>query len=306
MPAVLVCIVISVAVVALYYAIHHILPYSAICPARVTSEKLFRYTRFSVKPDDYHLTPSYFAFITRDSLQLAGWYCQRHNAKGTVIILHGIASCKEMTLHAMKRYYDDGYSVVAYDSRAHGQSGGQYCTLGYYEKFDVQSCIDFISTNLQLSKPFILHGNSMGAAIALQAMAIDKRIAAGVCESSFATLHETMYDYMDDFFHVRWSWLAEPVFRRTEEIASFIIRDVSPENSARSITQPVLLVHGDADEKIDVSYVHRNYNALASDSKELYVVSGGGHFNLPDIGGKKYEQHILRWLNKNIPSSYHD
>lgn len=278
----------------------HVLPYSAICPSRITTEKLrVRFPEYT-RAEDYGLTPTPFSFTTHDSLRLSGWIIDNHSTKGTVIVLHGISSCKEMMLPVIKRYSSAGFNVVAYDSRAHGSSMGNFCTLGYYEKYDVGSCITVVESLIKNPVSYCIHGNSMGGAVALQAMAIESRLKAGVIESAFSNLRETMYDYMEDFMVVRWRWFAEPVFRRSEQIAMFSIDEVSPEKSARQITQPVLLVHGDKDEKISIQYAHRNYQALSSTNKEIYVIEGGGHFNLPEIAGMKLDSYETSWLERAL------
>ena len=40
-----------------------------------------------------------------------------------------------------KVLHEHHFNVMIYDSRAHGESGGKYCTYGYYEKHDVQVAI---------------------------------------------------------------------------------------------------------------------------------------------------------------------
>lgn len=73
--------------------------------------------------------------------------------------------------------------MVAYDSRAHGDSAGEFCTYGYYEKQDLQRVIDGID-----GRPIVVIGTSLGAAVALQAAAEDSRIDGVVAAESFSDL----------------------------------------------------------------------------------------------------------------------
>jgi len=43
----------------------------------------------------------------------------------------------------MTRYQKAGLGVIAYDNRAHGNSGGEPCTYGFYEKEDLQLSFHF-------------------------------------------------------------------------------------------------------------------------------------------------------------------
>ncbi|MBI3259050.1 MAG: alpha/beta fold hydrolase [Ignavibacteriae bacterium] len=285
---------------AVYWGIYNVLPYSAIKPFRITPQILENKYHRIIEPHKYEqFRRNDFTFLTSDSLLIHGWFIQPHcKPKGTILILHGIASNKELMLPNVSTLLVDSFNVVLYDSRAHGESGGEYCTLGYYEKNDVSKCIDKIIEILGDScAPFGIIGNSMGAAITLQAMAQEKRIVCGVSESSFADLHETMCDYLEQMIHVRWNWITTPAFARSEEIAHFHICDVSPENSACSITQPVLLIHGDADEKINIRYAHRIFDNLHS-PKEFYTVHNAGHENLRVMGGEEYTRRIHEFFGK--------
>ena len=63
---------------------------------------------------------------------------------------------------------------VAYDSRAHGESEGDVCTYGFFEKRDLHQVLDSIGPG-----PIALVGTSRGAAVALQEAAEDARVAGG-------------------------------------------------------------------------------------------------------------------------------
>lgn len=288
---------------ALWYGIKHVLPYSAIKPYRVTPEIL--QTKFPqyLSAKDYGITPTHFSITTRDSILLDAWFVSTLNtdtAKGTIIVLHGIASCKEMMLHRISSYAKLGYNVVAYDSRANGISGGEFCTLGYYEKYDVSDCLNTIEQQFGTHGPYGIHGASMGGAITLQALAIEPRLRCGVALCSFASLYETMYDYMEAMFGIRWQWIGEPVMKESERLARFRIDEVRPEESARNIHQPLLLIHGDADERINVAYSGRIMNNLASAHKELRIVPGAKHLNIAEVGGEPLEQHIAAWMQQYL------
>ena len=73
--------------------------------------------------------------------------------------------------------------MLAYDSRAHGESGGDACTYGFYEKKDLSRAIDRLGGG-----PVLAFGISLGAAVALQSAADDPRIARVVAVSAFSDL----------------------------------------------------------------------------------------------------------------------
>ena len=71
--------------------------------------------------------------------------------------------------------------MIAYDSRAHGDSQGDACTYGFFEKEDLHRVIDTLGPG-----PVVLIGTSLGAAVALQEAADDRRVSAVVAAETFS------------------------------------------------------------------------------------------------------------------------
>ena len=97
--------------------------------------------------------------------------------------------------------------MVAYDSRAHGNSQGDACTYGFYEKEDLRSVLDTLDPG-----PIVLIGTSLGAAVALQAAADDSRVTAVVAAEVFSDLR-TVARERAPFF------LTEEVIRKAISLA---------------------------------------------------------------------------------------
>jgi uncharacterized protein len=117
-------------------------------------------------------------------VQLKGWWFRAPAPKrGTVVYLHGVADNRGSSIGIAQHFLPRGFDVIAYDSRAHGESGGDACTYGYYEKQDLKQVLDRVE-----ARPVVLFGVSMGGAVALQAAAEDVRIAAVLAVSTFSDL----------------------------------------------------------------------------------------------------------------------
>ncbi|MFM8438437.1 MAG: alpha/beta hydrolase [Candidatus Kapaibacterium sp.] len=282
------------------YKVHYVLPYLAIRPSRMNANDLEKRFGTVNVHELFGIRPERVLLHTRDGCALDTWIVRAEDALGTVIVLHGIASCKEMVAPRIAKYVRFGYNVVAYDSRANGASGGEFCTLGFREKLDVIDCLDEIEAKHGLCGPFAIHGSSMGGAIALQALEIEPRLRCGVVVCAFASLRETVGDYMLRLYSIRWPMVVDYIVARSEDIAGFRVDDVLPERAARGVHQPVLFVHGDKDERVNVEYGRRNYRSLASEDKELYVVEGAGHVNISEVGGALLDEKIHGWINTHL------
>ena len=200
---------------------------------------------------------------------LAGWrFPARGARRGTVVYLHGIADNRGSGLSAALRLSARGFDVVAYDSRAHGASGGEICTYGFYEKRDLQRVLDVLE-----SGPVIVIGSSLGGAVALQAAAEDARISAVIAAESFSDLRTVAAERAPWFFTAK---TISQALALAEKQGSFQIDAVSPRDSARRINVPVLLIHGALDHETPPDHSRRIFDSLGG-RRRLLLVEGAGH-----------------------------
>jgi pimeloyl-ACP methyl ester carboxylesterase len=209
---------------------------------------------------------------------LHGWQCEPSAAaRATIVYLHGIADNRESATGVIARFLPRGFRVVAYDSRAHGQSDGDVCTYGFYEKTDLRGVID-----AQPAGPVVLIGTSLGAAVALQEAADDPRIATIVAAETFSDLRIVASERAPLFFT---RGRIDRAFALAEAQGRFRVDAVSPVDAAARIHAPVLLIHGAADVDTPPAHSQRVRAALRGRS-ELILVPGARHnesLNGPDV-----------------------
>jgi uncharacterized protein len=203
-------------------------------------------------------------------VDLVAWQCATPATprRGTLIYLHGIGDNRGTAVGVITRFVAQGFDVVAYDARAHGDSGGDRCTYGYYEKFDLRRVIDHVGDDR-----IVLIGHSLGAAVALQAAPLDPRVRAVVAVSTFADLRTVATERAPFVFTAR---SIAAAFARAERDANFKVDAVSPLASAAEIAVPVLLIHGAADHNTPPAHSERVFAALRG-TKKLIIVPGAGH-----------------------------
>ncbi|MBF03008.1 MAG: hypothetical protein CMP76_06895 [Flavobacterium sp.] len=219
--------------------------------------------------------------------------------KGTVILLHGIRSRKEHFVALCERLANAGYHAVAVDLRAHGKSGGTHCTFGVKEKKDISKIIDYLITEEKITTPIGVWGQSLGGAIGLQAMGTDKRIAFGIIESTFTDFETITHDYFQ--FHLGFNWkpLTHYLVHRAGKIADFNPEEAKPIAYCEKITQPILLVHGNQDQRISITYAKENYAAIPSLQKEFLEIDQANHLNVWKVGGDAYFEKVIGFMDRN-------
>lgn len=240
-----------------------------------------------------------FSITSFDGYKLSAnlTYSSLDSTKGTIILLHGIRSNKSHFNELSRFLSSEGFNSVALDLRAHGESEGKFCSFGVNEKKDVNKLIDYLIDNEQLNNIGIW-GQSLGGAVGLQAMGFDKRIKFGVIESAFSDFKTIVNDYFD--FHLGFSFapFSNYLVNRTGSIAEFDSNDAKPIKYCESIEQPILIVHGNKDKRINIKYAKENFAKIKSADKEFLEIDTANHSNVWKVGGEDYLKKILKFLEK--------
>ncbi|HEX5152008.1 MAG TPA: alpha/beta fold hydrolase [Parafilimonas sp.] len=222
-------------------------------------------------------------FITSGTLKLASWYL-KHNPdttkNGTVIMFHGYGSSRSDIIPEATAFYKMQYDVLMIDFRAHGNSEGNVCSMGYHEAGDVKSAYNFISNTGE--KNIILWGGSMGAASITKAMHDDYSIKPSkiILEKCFGRMTDAANALARNSTHEP----ARPfgtllTFWASVELGTYLF-NLNPQQYAKEITCPVLIQWGGRDENVSRQETESIYNNLGSSKKKLAIYPDCGHENL--------------------------
>jgi alpha-beta hydrolase superfamily lysophospholipase len=237
-----------------------------------------------------------------DGAQLRGWFLRPRNyGQNVVIILHGVADNRLGVTGFASDFLPSGYAVLLPDSRAHGASAGGYATYGVLEKEDVRRWIDWVEREASPRCVYLL-GESMGAAIAIQATAADARICATVTESPFSTFRDIGYERLGQMTGTG-VWLGKTIARPMIESAYLLARartgvsltDASPKVAIAATKAPVLLIHGAADSNISPSASKTLYEA-GRDHAELWIVPGAEHCGASSVQPQEFRRRVVAWF----------
>jgi pimeloyl-ACP methyl ester carboxylesterase len=202
------------------------------------------------------------------------------------VYLHGVADNRSSAVGVIEHLTQRGFDVVAYDSRGHGQSDGEACTYGFYEKRDLKRVIESLPPG-----PAVLIGNSLGGAVAIQGAVGNERVAGVVAAEAFSDLRTIAIERAPRFLP---ALVISRAFRVAEELGRFDVADVSPVDAAASLRIPVLLIHGAADVDTPPDHSRRILVALAG-PKQLLLVPGAGHNQ--SLNDPLAWSEIDRWLS---------
>jgi dipeptidyl aminopeptidase/acylaminoacyl peptidase len=206
-------------------------------------------------------------------------------------------------------FLSKGYEVLLPDLRYHGTSGGNFPTYGVVEADDVQQWFRWLVTQQRPSCVFAL-GESMGAAIALQAVRVTP-FCSVVAECAYASFRQFAYIRVGQWFHTG-SWLGRIVLRPVVEVALVYgnvtrgvdLSQASPQNSVDQSAVPILLIHGLADDNIPAhqSEMIRSHNPR---DVTLWEVPNAGHCAAADAAGDQFTLRVLEWFSSHGHSPPH-
>jgi uncharacterized protein len=229
------------------------------------------------------------ATFAGDGVTLKGWQCRASTRRrGTLVYLHGIGDNRASGAGIVQRFGGRGFDVVAYDSRAHGESDGDVCTYGFFETHDLHHVIDRVGPG-----PIVLVGTSLGAAVALQEAAQDARVTAVIAAETFSDLRTVATERAPFFFT---STIIAKGFQIAEAEGHFRVDEVSPVAAAATIKIPVLLIHGSADSETPPEHSRRVLAALAG-PKRLILVPGARHNE--SLRGEVWGE-MERWIDQTV------
>jgi uncharacterized protein len=243
----------------------------------------------------------------RDDASLRAWYAHPRKDNGsTVILLHGVTDNREGVAGYSRMFLNKGYRVLLPDSRAHGDSGGAIATYGLLERDDVHRWAEWARQQAQ-SQCIYLFGESMGAAIALQATASDPNLCAVVVESPYSTFREVGFDRFAQHSHLP-LWLVRPLAEAPLDSALIYarirygvdLRQSSPEYCVTSNSVPLLLIAGTADRNIQERH-SKELMLVAGSHADFWEVAGADHGGAVSVDAALFESKVLGWF-KNHPS----
>jgi alpha-beta hydrolase superfamily lysophospholipase len=212
---------------------------------------------------------------------------------GVVFILHGLTDRKEAMLDIGESLVNAGYIAVLPDLRAHGESGGKYTTLGFWERRDLVACADYLGREGYPVSKFGVMGGSLGAAVAIQWAAIDPRIKAVVAVAPFAELRSEL-NHLYTKYEI--GKLKQAIVESAaQEAGRFRIPDVSPLKSISQIDTPIYLAHGWNDDIVPASESRRLFHA-AKGPVVLQTVDSN-HVKIREALGRKFMKRSVEWMD---------
>ncbi|MCA1615485.1 MAG: MFS transporter [Acidobacteria bacterium] len=239
------------------------------------------------------------AFASSDGVRLSGWYLPSRGRGLTLVITHGLFRSRYEQLERGLALWREGYGVLLYDLRRHGRSGGEFSSVGYYERRDVEAAFRYARAR-EPENRVALVGLSMGAAATLLAAAeiADDKLLAVVAESSFLSFADTARHHVS-LTPLPTFPFAPLLIKFTAWRLNFDPGDFDVRRAVSRLDRPVLFVGAGADRRMPTATVLDPLFAAAPHPlKRKLVVAGATHGHAYDASPGEYVRAVTEFLRE--------
>lgn len=217
--------------------------------------------------------------------QIHGWWIPAVDSADAPVILylHGNGSNLGDLSHRLQRFHRWGYGVLAIDYRGYGHSKGPFPSEQQVYA-DAGAAWRYLTEQRSISAAqIVIYGRSIGGAIAIQLATSHPQAAGLVLESTFTSMKAMVNHYLplpllpvEPLLHQR--------FESLEKV--------------RSLSIPVLLMHGTADRVVPAAMSRTLYESWPVSTATLLWVEGAGHSNLPMVAGERYNHTVKTFVTR--------
>lgn len=235
---------------------------------------------YEATPGDYKLPYENITLTASDGVRLAAWFVPAEHPRGTLLYAHGNAGNISHRLDGIRLFHELGLSVLIFDYRGYGQSGGEPDEEGTYR--DAEAAWQHLTAQRGLRpEGIVVFGESLGASVAAH-LAAQHRPGALILASAFTSVPDLASD-LYPLLPVRWITRYRYDTRR----------------ALQEVHAPVLIAHSREDEIIPFQHGQTLY-AAAHEPKQFLELRGGHNdlFSMnTDALAHATEVFIARHLN---------
>lgn len=231
----------------------------------------------------------------KSNVELEIWENIVPNSKGIVLLFHGYSSEKSSLLKNATYFNELGYSTILTDFMGCGNSEGNQTTIGVYEAENVYSVYKYAE---QKTENITVYGNSMGAVSIMKAVS-DSKIKPKkiIIECPFGTMQQTVENRFENMKIPRFP-ISNLLTFWGGTINGFWAFSHNPEDYAKNISQPILLMYGAKDKSVKPFETERIFKNIKSKDKNLKIFEDAKHENYLNRFSDEWKESISTFMTK--------
>ena len=250
-------------------------------------------------------------------------------ARATIVIVHGLGEHGGRYMNVVHHLVPKGYAIYALDHRGFGRSEGKKGFVNDWSEFreDLRTFVQMVQGK-EGERPFFLYGHSMGGCVTadyvlhypngltgaiLSAPAVGKLDVPPVLAFLSAILSKILPS-----LSVSTGLDASTISRDPAAVEAYVndplVHDKGTPrlgtelpkaalwnmDHAAEFQPPLLMIHGDSDELVNVENTRKFFEKVTQPDKKLIIYAGGYHESHNDIHYEEVVVDIENWLEAHI------
>lgn len=236
-------------------------------------------------------------FPSESGSTIKGWFVKGEKGKGGIVLMHGVRSNRLSLIDRIKFLNKNGYSVLAFDFQASGESVGKQITFGYLESLDANASLKFIKQKLPNEKIGVI-GISMGGASYLLQKEPEKADAL-ILEMVYPTMQKAVENRLNLWLFNGADKLSPLLTYQLPFRIGVSVDEMRPIDKIKNVNCPILFIVGENDHHTTLAESKQLFET-ANQPKELWVVPTAEHEDLLINAPDEYQKRVLHFFEKNL------
>lgn len=220
----------------------------------------------------------------------------------TIVLVHWHETNYTVMFPLAEMFLNNGYNVVLYDQRAHGDNTAKTVTFGYYEKDDLEDVIDYVKSQMSKNNTIGVLGQSMGASTIgnyLGSSHAAENIDFAIMESPFSSMYSEIKWNIETAVKVK---IPISYFLGLGSIANNLVfgyefDEVSIIKSIENSSTPTMVLHSKADRVCPYNMGEDLYNFIPHNEKRLITFQSANHVEAFFTEADSYKKAVLDFVS---------
>jgi fermentation-respiration switch protein FrsA (DUF1100 family) len=271
------------------------------------AESVTRVDRIPLEPPATSVAAAHddISFESRDGTALKGWWFAATGADRAAVVVHGRGRNRiNSSFHPdgiARMLLAHGYSVLLFDLRGHGQSGGTRYTLGIEEPRDILAAIDLAATRARIDRARVaVIGESLGGGSALMTVKADPSIGPMITDSAFADGNTVVSESASQYTNLP-PWFTPGIVLMSRIFLGLDIGQVTPAKVVAAHPERAFLFIQCVNDQTVLMHHGLDLRAASTNPRsELWLVPQCGHVQAFATRPAEWEQRVTAFLTREL------
>ncbi len=215
-----------------------------------------------------------------------------------LIAVHGYSSRPRAVARQAIHFFKKGYNCIMPCQRAHRNQEAKFTSMGYYERYDIISWINYI-VSADPDAEIVLLGISMGSATVMMVTGevLPKNVKCCIADCGYSNC----YDLFKEMISVQTGLPAFPFLNAANAFSSLFLgwnfKDCSPIDAVSVSDTPTLFIHGEDDKLVPFWMMEALYESCNAEKAKL-ACPGAAHDEACSNQPEMYWEAVDSFVNK--------